>query len=169
VKITRFEDLDCWREARKLVKMVYDAIRSNEKLEADLRFSGQFSAAAVSSRASRLDAPPCRRRGKPTLQSYSSFPGSSPRGRGASLSNIAEGFSQETDKEFSRGLWISKGSAAEVQSLSYAGLDQEYLSEEMKRAIYDQAEKVASLVSGMLKYLQKSSPHSLKNRRHKDG
>ena len=134
MKITRFEDLECWKEARKLVKMVYDAIRSNEKLEADLRFSGQFSAAAVSS-----------------------------------MSNIAEGFSRETDKEFSRGLWISKGSAAEVQSLSYAGLDQEYLSDEVKRAIYDQAEKVASLDSGMLKYLQKSSPRATKNRRHKDG
>ena len=134
MKITRFEDLDCWKEARKLVKMVYDAIRSSKKLEADLRFSGQFSAAAVSS-----------------------------------MSNIAEGFSRETDKEFSRGLWISKGSAAEVQSLSYAGLDQEYLSEEVKKAIYDQAEKVASLDSGMLKYLQKSSPRSIKNRRHKDG
>jgi len=133
VKITRFEDLECWKEARKLVKMVYDAIGSNGKLEADLRFSGQFSAAAVSS-----------------------------------MSNIAEGFSRQTDKEFSRGLWISKGSAAEVQSLSYAALDQEYLNEEGKRAIYDQAEKVASLDSGMLKYLQKSSPRSIKNRRHKD-
>ena len=132
MKITRFEDLDCWKEARKLVKMVYDAIRSNEKLEADLRFSGQFSAAAVSS-----------------------------------MSNIAEGFSRETDKEFSRGLWISKGSAAEVQSLSYAGLDQEYLSEEVKKTIYDQAERVASLDSGMLKYLQKSSPRTTKSRRSK--
>ena len=134
MKITRFEDLDCWKEARKLVKMVYDAIRSNEKLEADLRFSGQFSAAAVSS-----------------------------------MSNIAEGFSRETDKEFSRGLWISKGSAAEVQSLSYAGLDQEYLSNELKGAICDQAEKVASLDSGMLKYLQKSSPRTTRTRRQKDG
>ena len=133
MKITRFEDLDCWKEARKLVKMVYDAIRSNEKLEADLRFSGQFSAAAVSS-----------------------------------MSNIAEGFSRETDKEFSRGLWISKGSAAEVQSLSYAGLDQEYLSEEVRKAIYDQAEKVASLDSGMIKYLRKSSPRSTKNLRRKE-
>jgi four helix bundle protein len=113
--------------------MVYDAIGSSGKLEADLRFSGQFSAAAVSS-----------------------------------MSNIAEGFSRQTDKEFSRGLWISKGSAAEVQSLSYAALDQEYLSEAVRRAIYDQADKVASLDSGMLKYLQKSSPRPIKNRRRND-
>jgi four helix bundle protein len=133
MKITRFEDLECWKEARKLVKMVYDAIRANKRLEADLRFSGQFSAAAVSS-----------------------------------MSNIAEGFSREADKEFSRGLWISKGSAAEVQSLSYSALDQDYMGEEARKAIYDQADKVASLDSGMIKYLQKSSPRSTKNSRRKE-
>ena len=85
------------------------------------------------------------------------------------MSNIAEGFSRETDKEFSRGLWISKGSAAEVQSLSYSALDQQYLGEEVRKAIYDQAEKVASLDSGMIKYLRKSSPPSVKSRRRKDG
>jgi four helix bundle protein len=72
------------------------------------------------------------------------------------MSNIAEGFSRETDKEFSRGLWISKGSAAEVQSLSYTALDQEYLDEVVRKAIYEQADKVASLDSGMIKYLQRT-------------
>jgi len=72
------------------------------------------------------------------------------------MSNISEGFAKETDKEFSRGLWISKGSAAEVQSLSYAALDQGYLTETEMRAIYDQAEKVSQLDSGMIKYLNKS-------------
>ena len=67
MKIERFEDLKSWKEARKLVKMVYDIIKSNSKLAADFRFCGQFSAAAVS----------C-------------------------MSNIAEGFSKETDKELSQ-------------------------------------------------------------------
>jgi len=48
MKITRFEDLNCWKEARKLIEMVYEAIKANPKLSSDLRFSGQFSAAAVS-------------------------------------------------------------------------------------------------------------------------
>jgi len=121
MKITRFEELEAWKEARKLVKMVYDAIKANPKLSSDLRFAGQFSAAAVST-----------------------------------MSNISEGFAKETDKEFLRGLWISKGSAAEVQSLSYAALDQKYLTEPEMRAIYDQAEKVSQLDSGMIKYLNKS-------------
>ena len=122
MKIQRFEDLECWQEARKLVKTVYDAINANKRLSADLRFSGQFSAAAVSS-----------------------------------MSNIAEGFSKATDKEFERGLWTSKGSAAEVQSLSYAGLDLNYLIEPAMQTIYDQADRVASLDSGMIKYLRRSS------------
>jgi hypothetical protein len=49
MKITRFEDLECWKEARKLVKMTYDAIKANNQLSSDLRFAGQFSSAAVSS------------------------------------------------------------------------------------------------------------------------
>ena len=122
MKIKRFEDLECWQEARKLVNLVYEAINTNKRLSADIRFSGQYSAAAVSS-----------------------------------MSNIAEGFSKETDKEFERGLWISKGSAAEVQSLSYAGLDLNYLAEPTMQAIYAQADKVASLGSGMIKYLRRSA------------
>jgi four helix bundle protein len=72
------------------------------------------------------------------------------------MSNISEGFAKETDKEFSRGLWISKGSTAEVQSLCYAALDQKYLTEKEMQEIYDQAEKVSQLVSGMIKYLNKT-------------
>jgi four helix bundle protein len=72
------------------------------------------------------------------------------------MSNIAEGFGKETDKEFLRGLWISKGSIAEVQSLCYAGIDQGYLSDKTMGEIYNQADKVASLISGMIKYLQRS-------------
>lgn len=69
------------------------------------------------------------------------------------MSNIAEGFARETDKEFARGLWISKASATEVQSLSYAAYDQNYLTESKRQEIYDQAERVSRLTSGMIKYL----------------
>ncbi|NVL90342.1 MAG: four helix bundle protein [Desulfobacterales bacterium] len=61
-------------------------------------------------------------------------------------------------------MWISKGSAAEVQSLCYAGLDQKYLTKETMEAIYGQTEKVASLISGMIKYLRKSSPKKKANK-----
>jgi len=48
MKITRFEDLECWQEARKLVRMVYNAVRENAAFKSDLRFVGQMTAAAVS-------------------------------------------------------------------------------------------------------------------------
>jgi len=47
-KITRFEDLECWQEARKLVRMVYQSVRENGAFQRDLRFAGQITAAAVS-------------------------------------------------------------------------------------------------------------------------
>ena len=50
MKISRFEDLDCWQEARLLVKNVYEATRQKD-FSKDLRFSGQIQAAAISAMA----------------------------------------------------------------------------------------------------------------------
>lgn len=47
MKITRFEELECWREARNLAKKVYDTTR-NSGFRKDLRLSGQIQAAAAS-------------------------------------------------------------------------------------------------------------------------
>ena len=79
--IKRFEDIDAWKEARKLVLMVYDAIKQNKDFQKDYRLVNQIQGAAVSS-----------------------------------MSNIAEGFSRRSNKEFVQYLFISKSSAAEVQS-----------------------------------------------------
>ena len=46
--IKRFEDLECWQEARKLVNMVYDAIDENPAFQRDFRLSGQITGAAIS-------------------------------------------------------------------------------------------------------------------------
>src|SRR3989337_997479 len=46
------------------------------------------------------------------------------------MSNIAEGFSRRSTKEFTQFLFIPKGSAAEVQSQLYVALDQGYISHE---------------------------------------
>jgi four helix bundle protein len=48
VKITRFEDLECWKEARKLVNMVYDAILSSRSFQLDYRLRDQSTGAAIS-------------------------------------------------------------------------------------------------------------------------
>jgi len=50
MKVTRFEHLDCWKEARILVRKVYDATE-NKKFARDLRLAGQIQSAAASSMA----------------------------------------------------------------------------------------------------------------------
>jgi four helix bundle protein len=46
--IKRFEDLECWKEARKLVNMVYKAVNENKNFQKDYRLSGQITGAAIS-------------------------------------------------------------------------------------------------------------------------
>jgi four helix bundle protein len=48
MKLTRFEDLDCWKEARKLVNRVYEAIKENKAFENDYRLKDQSIGAAIS-------------------------------------------------------------------------------------------------------------------------
>ncbi|ALA59903.1 four helix bundle protein [Nitrospira moscoviensis] len=48
MKFTRFEDLDCWKEARKLTRQVYEAISRNPIWQRDVRLCGQIQAASVS-------------------------------------------------------------------------------------------------------------------------
>ena len=119
MKITRFEDIEAWQEARKLVKMVYEVINNSPKFRKDFRLVNQIQDAAVSS-----------------------------------MSNIAEGFSRKGNKEFIQFLFISKSSAAEVQSQLYVALDQEYITQNEFDKIYNQAEIVSKKDSNFIKYLQ---------------
>lgn len=48
MKLTRFEDLDCWKEARKLTQQIYGAISRNPFWQRDVRLCGQIQAASVS-------------------------------------------------------------------------------------------------------------------------
>jgi four helix bundle protein len=48
VKLTRFEDLDCWKEARQLTRQVYDAIHENSSWQKDIRLCSQIQSAAGS-------------------------------------------------------------------------------------------------------------------------
>ena len=46
----------------------------------------------------------------------------------STMNNIAEGFERGSNKDFVKFLFIARGSAGEVRSLLYLGLDQAYLS-----------------------------------------
>jgi len=71
------------------------------------------------------------------------------------MSNIAEGFSRRTDKEFTQYLFVAKGSTAEVQSLLYVALDQEYFSPQDFSELYDKADAIARIISGFITSLLK--------------
>ncbi len=129
MKLDRFEELECWQEARKLVNMIYDAIKISKALQKDYRFASQISSAAVSV-----------------------------------MSNIAEGFARRYNKEFIQYLFISQGSAAEVQSQAYIALDQKYISKEIFDKIYKQAEIVSKLNSGLINYLLSNIKQQRKQR-----
>ena len=48
MKLTRFEDLDCWKEARQLTRQVYEAVHQNAKWQMDVRLCSQIQSAAGS-------------------------------------------------------------------------------------------------------------------------
>jgi four helix bundle protein len=128
VKIERFEDIKAWQEARVLVRIIYDAIKSSKNLAGDYKFREQIHSAAVSV-----------------------------------MSNIAEGFSRRSTKEFIQFLFIAKGSVAEVQSQLYVALDQSYINEEKFDELYSKSDEVARLISGFIRYLlNKDKPQEFK-------
>ena len=118
MKIERFEDIKAWQEARVLVKIIYDAIKSNKNFTGDYKFKEQIHSAAVSA-----------------------------------MSNIAEGFSRRSTKEFIQFLFIAKGSVAEVQSQLYIALDQGYVNKQKFNELYSKSDEVARLISGFIQYL----------------
>jgi four helix bundle protein len=73
------------------------------------------------------------------------------------MANIAEGFIRRSDKEFIQFLFIAMSSAAEVQSHLYVAFDQKYLDKKTFDSIYEQANKTAMIISGLIKYLRTRS------------
>ena len=48
MKILKFEELECWQQARKLVNMIYEAINASTNFQKDFRLNGQITGAAIS-------------------------------------------------------------------------------------------------------------------------
>ena len=121
--IKRFEDLECWQEARRLVNMVYEIINDSEDFQKDFRLNGQITGAAISV-----------------------------------MNNIAEGWASQSNNEFIRFLTYSRRSCAETQNCLYICLDQQYISENTFKEIYDQGLKTIKIIDGLLRYLRSQRP-----------
>jgi four helix bundle protein len=69
-------------------------------------------------------------------------------------SNIAEGFSRRSNKEFVQFLFIAKGSAAEAQSQLYLARDQTYIAEQDFDRVYAEIDALAKQISRFITYLR---------------
>src|ERR1700737_3172353 len=71
-------------------------------------------------------------------------------------SNIAEGSSRMSQTDFARFLEIGTGSLFEVVSQSFVARRQEFLSPQSFRSIYESAEELSRMLSGLRKSLLKT-------------
>ena len=76
----------------------------------------------------------------------------------SAMTNIAEGFDNESTAEFARFLGMARRSAVEVQSLLYVALDTNYVKDETFKTHYDQAKKTQAIIGGLKKAILKN-PH----------
>ncbi len=73
------------------------------------------------------------------------------------VSNIAEGFERNTDKEFKQYLFMAKWSCAEVRSQSYIAYDQKYMHEKDFAEIINLCMEISKMISKFITYLNKTA------------
>ncbi|PJC74151.1 MAG: four helix bundle protein [Syntrophobacterales bacterium CG_4_8_14_3_um_filter_49_14] len=83
---------------------------------------------------------------------------------GSSMHNIAEGFDSDTNAEFIRFLRYAKRSCTEVQSELYVALDEDYISSNEFKDIYEQASRTHVAIHGFINYLKKYEERKAANR-----
>jgi len=115
--IRRFEDIEAWKTARVVARLVEDACK-RQGFDRDFSLKDQIRRAAASV-----------------------------------TSNIAEGFTRRSDKEFVHFLFIAKSSAAEVESCLYTALDRGHLDQTLFQKIYIEANRCERQMSGLISFL----------------
>ena len=69
------------------------------------------------------------------------------------MNNIAEGFERKSNKDFSKFLFIAKGSCGEVRSMVHLGHSLKYLSESDSTDLNNKTIEISKMLSGLIKAL----------------
>ena len=72
------------------------------------------------------------------------------------VSNIAEGFERDGDKEFVQFLFVAKGSCGELRSQLYIAHDRRYVTDAEFTELFGTTLEVSRMISGLIKYLRQS-------------
>jgi four helix bundle protein len=70
------------------------------------------------------------------------------------LSNIAEGFERNGNKEFGQFLSVAKASAGEVRSQLYIAKDLEYVSDAEFTEVVNGLLEISKMINGLMSYLK---------------
>ena len=70
------------------------------------------------------------------------------------MSNIAEGFERNNNKEFKYFLNVAKGSAGELRSQLYIALDLGYINSEVFHICQKLASEISKMLNGFINYLE---------------
>jgi len=85
------------------------------------------------------------------------------RASGSIMHNIAEGFDGGSNAEFTKFLRYAQRSCTEVKSQLYMALDQNYITEDSFRDLYDLTTKTHAKVGGFIRYLTTNQEPRTKN------
>lgn len=70
-------------------------------------------------------------------------------------SNIAEGAERQSNKEFKYFLNVAKGSAAELRTQLYIGIETEMIEKELCQRLIKELKELSSMLQGLIKSLDK--------------